>query len=455
MCFLCDPKVREKGRLWCKEHDRYEDRCFLCHLELKDNDRIFCDKHNLYLDECFFCQPNLGAKTEKQKVKTVLQCNEHRVEEMKCGICQPQLAADLDVGDYMKIRFVSKKSAEKAGVKTILPELSNRPQFIKAYCETSYNKNKMAFLIARAPSVVKKVMVDLGNKVQENEVIAYLESAEISAAKQAFLISIAQLQVDELTVEREANLFKEKISAHKDYLLAHANKEIAVLVKQGAYQKLKNYGFSEDEIKKIELQKDSSSMLPIRAPFAGTITNRSAVIGQAVIESESLFTIVNLDEMWLDLSITSSSSHLISKDQKIEINFGSDINDTLKGAIIWVSTSIDEQTRMFKARGIIANSKGKLKAGIFGEAKIFISQAQKKYLVPKDSLQIFEGKSYLFVKKEDDLYELRRVEIGQKDKATVEILDGITNIDQIVYEGTFTVMSEYLKSKLGAGCVDD
>ncbi len=38
-CFICNPTMRDKGRLWCREHDRYEDRCWMCHPELEDKKR--------------------------------------------------------------------------------------------------------------------------------------------------------------------------------------------------------------------------------------------------------------------------------------------------------------------------------------------------------------------------------------------------------------------------------
>src|SRR5687767_115826 len=72
-CFICHPELREKGRLWCSEHGRYEDRCFLCHPELREANRPYCEKHFLYLDEDFLCRPELkkpqagepGAAQEK------------------------------------------------------------------------------------------------------------------------------------------------------------------------------------------------------------------------------------------------------------------------------------------------------------------------------------------------------------------------------------------------------
>src|SRR5262245_47825661 len=58
LCFICDPALREKGRLWCQEHNRYEDRCWLCHPELEDKKRLWCKEHSLYEDECFLCDPS-------------------------------------------------------------------------------------------------------------------------------------------------------------------------------------------------------------------------------------------------------------------------------------------------------------------------------------------------------------------------------------------------------------
>ena len=61
-CFICEPSLRDKDRLWCSEHDRYEDRCWLCYPEQQDKNRTFCKEHNLYENECFLCKPNINEK---------------------------------------------------------------------------------------------------------------------------------------------------------------------------------------------------------------------------------------------------------------------------------------------------------------------------------------------------------------------------------------------------------
>jgi cobalt-zinc-cadmium efflux system membrane fusion protein len=60
------------------------------------------------------------------------------------------------------------------------------------------------------------------------------------------------------------------------------------------------------------------------------------------------------------------------------------------------------------------------------------------------------------VRQEPDLFAVRRVALGPPGVAgTVAVLAGLTESDAVVTRGSFTMKTEFLKSRLGAGCVDD
>ena len=101
LCFICDASLRDKGRLWCDEHKRYEDRCLASAIpELQDKNRPWCKEHSLYEDECFLCRPELKGKGNgAQASGAVLMCSEHGVPEAECGICRPELAGKLKPGE--------------------------------------------------------------------------------------------------------------------------------------------------------------------------------------------------------------------------------------------------------------------------------------------------------------------------------------------------------------------
>ena len=75
--------------------------------------------------------------------------------------------------------------------------------------------------------------------------------------------------------------------------------------------------------------------------------------------------------------------------------------------------------------------------------------------VPAAAVQRVDGHPFVFTRLEDDLFELRRVAIGPTSGETVAIAAGLSTHDEVVVAHSFTLKSELLKSRLGAGCVDD
>ena len=465
-CFICDPGKRDKGRLWCKEHGSYEDRCWECHPELENKTRPYCSEHSLYEDECFLCHPELKEKpsthmSAERDIFTAssstpeLFCNEHGVPEMACGICQPQLASTLQPGKSLLVRFPSQASADKVGIRTGRPLQRENMPGLQVLCEAQYNNNMLTKITPLADGIVRRVFVDVGDRVLSGEVLIELHSTDVAAAKSTYLSALVALDIKKKTREREEKLMEERISAQKDYLEAEANFRMARLEVNKTRQKLLNLGLSPDAIAEIERTEDTSAILKIRAPFQGTLINRAAVTGQAVVSGEALFTLADLSTRWLILSIPSDRLAEVQVGQYVEARFNELPSEIITGKIVWIDTAIDTRTRLVRARVLAANGVHQIKTGLFGEAKIITEGARPSLIVPRDAVQHHEQQPFVFIRQEPDLFALRRVALGAVSENTVEILKGLQPDDAVVISASFMVMSEFLKSRLGAGCVDN
>lgn len=472
-CFFCDATLREPGRLWCDGHERYEDRCFICHPEIREADRLWCEEHKLYEDECFFCHPELRkvqnqSKEEEAGISPIaaartlfsneLQCLEHGVLEMECGICHPELIETLQPGQGLKIRLESSKSAEKAGVKTAFPTLGNPLPDIVFLGELSYNRNQLARITPLADGVVKRVLVDLGDSVSKGQTLVEIVSPEIARAKSDYLSALANEALKELVYKREKGLVEKKISSQQEYDQALAEYQMARNTTTMTRQQLLNYGLIEEQIREVVETRSSSSRLPILTPLSGTIIERNAVIGEAVRPGDMLFAVADLSSMWLELSVPEDELGLIrccSVGDPVEATFDALPGMQFPGLLIWISSSIDDMTRTVKARAILPNDNLILKNGMFGKVNLTRKESKSGFILPSDALQLFDGTPVVFVKLEDDLYDLRKVSLGGKTKEQVEILDGLLLEDEVVIAHSYTLKSEFLKSRLGAGCVDE
>jgi cobalt-zinc-cadmium efflux system membrane fusion protein len=488
------PENRDPNRLWCREHGVYEDECFICHPELaqkktaqeqqrRDPNRLWCSEHGVYEDECTICHPEIAqpkAKTGHEHhehgegvsehdvhnhahddhssghvmVGGELFCNEHRVLERECAICQPELAAQLKPGESMKVRFPSREAIVKANVQTTAPGVGNIRDEVSFPAQITFDQNHYAHISPLADGVVLKVYVEVGDKVKQGAVLVELSSAQIATAKSEYISALAQEKLKQEIYQREKDLFAKKISPEQDYQQAEAEYQVAGILTQNALQNLKNFGLSDAEIQQVKKSRSNTSTFQVRAPFAGTLVEKHAVLGETVKAGEPIFELADLSTLWLELSIPEQNLSSVQVGDLVQATFDAYPGLLVEGKLTWIASSIDPASRMLKARAVIPNQEGKLKKGLFGRVQVVNVKNEEYPVVPLQAVQLFEGKPYVFVKEEDDLFELRQVALGAKNEQVVEVVQGVFLEDQIVSTGSFTLKSEFLKSRFGAGCTD-
>jgi membrane fusion protein, heavy metal efflux system len=468
LCFICDASLRDKDRPWCNEHNRYEDRCWECHPELRDPNRLWCEEHALYEDECFLCHPELLGKDSKPAggkggetagnltpaAAAVLMCKEHGVPEQECGICHPDLLGKQQPGHGLKVRLPSAESAAKAGIAIGNSTVDRMQQGIECLAELTFNQNKLAQITPMVGGVVKSVDVDLGSRVGKGALLARITSAAISEAQSAYRRALAEEQLRDKTVERERSLRAKSISSERDLQEAEAAYQTATAEVQQTKQQLLVFGFDEQQIRALPEQEGAPGILEIRAPFAGEIVERAAVQGALAEAGKPLFTLADTAALWAMVNIPESQLPRARVGQKVQLTVESLPGQTFEGKLTWLPAQVEERTRMARARVEVANRDGRLKAQMFARALIVTSDSEGAVVVPQSALQNVTGTTLVFVKSGEDLFEARPVQLGAKRNGYVEIVAGLRPGEPVVIAGSFALKSQFLISRLGAGCVD-
>jgi cobalt-zinc-cadmium efflux system membrane fusion protein len=464
LCFFCDASLRDPARLWCAEHARYEDRCFICHPELRDTARLYCDEHGLYEDECFVCHPDLfkekGAseddasdRTGALDVAAVLQCTEHGVAEAECGICHPDLADRLAPGAGLKIRFASTGGAAQAGVATSAPEHASADHAVGAVGALEYNRNRLARITPLVDGVVRKVHADLGHEVTKGQPLVEVASPRIAEAKAAYLEALATETAAAQALARETELFEKNVSPQRDLIEARSRHAAAAATRGAAEQNLLDLGFDRDEAAAVARGDAPGSTVVLRAPFAGTIVHRDAVPGDVVPTGTELFRIADLDVLWLTIAMPESDVAGVAAGQRVDVHSDAGGRETA-GTVTWVSSQLNETTRMVEIRAEVPNPGRDWRAGMFVSVNIHAGGSGDGLLVARDSVHRFGGMPFVFIEVSDGLYEVRRVDLAGEVGANAIVSAGLAGGERVVTQGSFLVKSEFQKSRLGAGCVD-
>jgi len=448
LCFICDRALRETGRLWCDEHGRYEDRCWECHPDLRDPKRAYCEKHGLYQDECFLCKPELAKPAA---VSVTLMCAEHGVPEAECGICHPELLAD---SGGMKVRLPSAGSADKAGIAVGEPGVGAMHDGIACLAELDFDQKRVAALSSQVAGTVTSIAVDLGDRVRAGDLLARIASAAIGAAQSDYLRAEADRALHEKTYEREKRLRAEGIASDQDLQVAEAAYRSAAAAVTQARQHLRVLGFGEKRIASLASGEDASADLEVRAPFAGEIVERKAVAGMQVESGAPLFTLADTGTIWAMVDIPASQLPRARVGQAVKLTVESLPGRSFSGKLTWLPAAIDEHTRMARARVEVANADGALKARMYARALILTGAPSQTLMVPQSAVQTIGTTSVVFVRSEADLFEARPVKLGARHDGGVEVLSGLHAKDPVVVAGSFALKSQFLISRLGAGCAD-
>ena len=196
-------------------------------------------------------------------------------------------------------------------------------------------------------------------------------------------------------------------------------------------------------------------MLDARAPFAGEITGRTAVRGALVEAGAPMFTIADCTVMWAELSVPEAAVSRLKKGQQVELSVDSLPGRVFKGEVTWISAELDETTRMVRARAVVPNPDGLLKARMYAKARILTDAGEHALLVPPEAIQRVDGKPLLFVKLGTDLFDARAVSVGSRVGDRWIISEGLKAGEEVATEHVFALKSQLLIERLGAGCADD
>jgi hypothetical protein len=167
---------------------------------------------------------------------------------------------------------------------------------------------------------------------------------------------------------------------------------------------------------------------------------------------DQMFSVTDLNTLWLRLAVSERDVVGLRVGQRVEIRSQA-IDREITGAITWISSRLDETTRMAEVRAEVANPDRSLRAGMFVDANIAVGESAVSLLLPRDTVHRFGGNPFVFVRLSGDLYELRRVETTPASQNLTAVTAGLTEHDLVAVEQSYLLKSEFQKSRLGAGLV--
>jgi cobalt-zinc-cadmium efflux system membrane fusion protein len=182
----------------------------------------------------------------------------------------------------------------------------------------------------------------------------------------------------------------------------------------------------------------------LRAPFSGTIVERSASPGELVTDNASVYAIADLGTVWADLNVHRKDFPRLKVGQEVMVDAG-DGGEPGTAKLTYLSPFGAENTQTMLARAVLDNKGGTWKPGLFVKADITLETVTVPVAVKTEALQTFRDWDVVFIR-DGDLFEARPLELGRRDGEWVEVLDGLPAGTPYVTGNSFLLKAELGKS---------
>lgn len=191
----------------------------------------------------------------------------------------------------------------------------------------------------------------------------------------------------------------------------------------------------------------SLSRYSLRSLMKGTVLARHLTLGEQVSQDTQVFTVANLDTVWVDLSVYQSDQARVRVGNPVRVSASRD-HVSARERIAYVSPILDVVTRTATARVILPNLDRRWKPGLFVTGEVTVDSNRAAISVPRSALQEVGGVTVVFVL-EGDTFSPRPVTTGLSDHENVEVLEGLTPGESCAVQGSFLLKSELEKSGFG------
>lgn len=266
-------------------------------------------------------------------------------------------------------------------------------------------------VFAEAPRRVVELLVEEGDRVAAGALLLRLQDDE-----QASAVAKAEIQLEQAEREwqRQQSLYAQSLVSEQLWVEARSSFDQARLALDDARRAL---GYTR-----------------VRAPIAGTVTERLVNLGDHVTLNQPLFRIVDFDSIVARVYVPEKELPGLAPGVPARIRAAAVGEATLPGAVDRVAPAVDPSTGTVKVTVAIPGRQG-LRPGMYVEVELVTAVDDEAVLLPKKAVVYDNDQMFVFRLADDRRVERVAVRAVLSSSEWIEPDDALAAGDEIVIAG--------------------
>jgi Cu(I)/Ag(I) efflux system membrane fusion protein len=375
----------------------------------------------LLANALYFSNPaSVTAEEEKEVLYWVapMDANYRRDKPGKSPMGMDLIPYYSGADDSINTISISPVVVQNLGVRTAKAELTRLWRGIDTVGYVGYDESKVSHIHLRTEGWIETLAIESeGERVKKGDFLFDVYSPKLVNAQEELVTALA--------------------TGNKGLIRATKNRLSAL-------------GISASQVNKLQKTKKVKQRISIYAPQDGVVSELPVREGMFVKPTQKVMTLGDLSSVWLLAEVFERQSQWVEVGQDAEVRLSYIPGKVWRGVVEYIYPSLDAKTRTLKVRLRFSNPGERLKPNMYANIKIFGGAKEKVIVIPLEGLIRTGREERVIISLGDGKFEARNVIAGIESGDYVEIIDGISESENIVTSGQFLIDSEAsMRASLG------
>ena len=272
-----------------------------------------------------------------------------------------------------------------------------------------------------------EIKARLGDTVHKGQLLMKVRSSDVSSAYSEYRQAVAGETLARTQFERAKVLLERGAVAQKDLEVAADVETRARVVRESAAEKLRTLGVTN-------LDQPPTGIVDIYAPISGIVIEQNVTAGAGVKSLDSspnLFTIANLDYVWIMCDVYENNFPFIRLGEYADIRLNAYPGKTFKGRISNIGPILDPAIRTAKVRLEVQNP-GLMRIGMFVTATFYGHEQDTYATVPATAILHLQDRDWVYVPVGSGKFQRAEVKSGKMLANNLQQVTGVKPGQQVV-----------------------
>jgi Cu(I)/Ag(I) efflux system membrane fusion protein/cobalt-zinc-cadmium efflux system membrane fusion protein len=287
-----------------------------------------------------------------------------------------------------------------------------------------YDQEKMVSVTTKYSGFIEKTYVNyIGQPVKKGEPLFEIYAPELVQTEQELLSALRYATV--------------LAAAPED------TRRRAEALLEAARMRLAYWDISDEQVQRLEETGKVFRTLQVTAPASGVVMKRMPGLeGMAVRPGMELLHIADLSDLWLTVEIFEDQLPWLDVGSTATVTMTYFPGEIFHGRVRYIEPEVAQKTRTIQLTLEVPNPGSRLRVGMYATVVFEPVAARNAIAVPSQAVLRTGERNVVIVALGDGRFAPREVRLGPQGEGFVQVLEGLSDGDEIVTSAQFLIDSE-------------